>query len=92
MVAVFTIPDVQGRADPLAEAAEKDGVPVFKFPRWRSKGKPITSVSVCFLRCGYLCASIGVCLHHSLSGNLCFVKCCVLHCSLWPLGTINFLL
>jgi len=45
VVAVFTIPDVQGRADPLADQAEKDGVPVFKFPRWRSKGKPISSVS-----------------------------------------------
>lgn len=44
MAAVFTIPDVQGRADPLAEAAEKDGVPVFKFPRWRAKGKAIPSV------------------------------------------------
>ena len=45
VAAVFTIPDVQGRADPLAEAAEKDGVPVFKFPRWRAKGKVIPSVS-----------------------------------------------
>jgi formyltetrahydrofolate dehydrogenase len=46
VVAVFTIPDVQGRADPLAEAAEKDGVQVFKLPRWRTKGKPIASVSL----------------------------------------------
>ena len=45
VVGVFTIPDVQGRADPLAEAAEKDGIPVFKFPQWRSKGKTIPSVS-----------------------------------------------
>ena len=45
VVAVFTIPDVNGRADPLAEQAEKDGVPVFKFPRWRSKGAPLPKVS-----------------------------------------------
>lgn len=50
VVAVFTIPDVQGRADPLAEAAEKDGVPVFKFPRWRAKGKPIPSVSAIWVK------------------------------------------
>jgi len=41
VVAVFTIPDVKGRADPLAEIAEKDDVRVFKFPRWRTKGKPL---------------------------------------------------
>ena len=44
MVAVFTIPDVKGRPDPLAEAAESDKVPVFKFPRWRTKGKPLPEV------------------------------------------------
>ena len=46
VVAVFTIPDVKGRADPLAEIAEQDNVPVFKFPRWRTKGKPLPQVSV----------------------------------------------
>lgn len=45
VVAVFTIPDQNGRPDPLAEKAEKDGVPVFKFPRWRSKGKALPDVS-----------------------------------------------
>ena len=25
-------------------------------------------------------------------GNLCFVKCGVLHCSLWPVQNINFLI
>ena len=34
---VFTIPDANGRADPLAVAAESDNVPVFKFSRWRKK-------------------------------------------------------
>lgn len=27
-----------------ASVAEKDGTPVFKFPRWRVKGKPIQEV------------------------------------------------
>lgn len=44
VVAVFTVPDVAGRPDPLAEVAEKDGVKVFKFPRWRNKGAAIASV------------------------------------------------
>ncbi|XP_072328060.1 mitochondrial 10-formyltetrahydrofolate dehydrogenase-like [Scyliorhinus torazame] len=44
VVGVFTIPDREGKADPLAVAAEKDGTPVFKFPRWRLKGKPIGDV------------------------------------------------
>lgn len=40
VVGVFTIPDEKnnGRPDPLAVQAEQDGVPVFKFPRWRLKG------------------------------------------------------
>ncbi len=29
---------------PSAVVAEKDGTPVFKFPRWRVKGKPIPEV------------------------------------------------
>ncbi|XP_077449987.1 mitochondrial 10-formyltetrahydrofolate dehydrogenase isoform X2 [Stigmatopora argus] len=41
VVGVFTVPDKDGKADPLALVAEKDGTPVFKFPRWRVKGKPI---------------------------------------------------
>uniref|UniRef100_A0AAR2L8L5 10-formyltetrahydrofolate dehydrogenase n=1 Tax=Pygocentrus nattereri TaxID=42514 RepID=A0AAR2L8L5_PYGNA len=44
VVGVFTVPDKDGKADPLAVAAEKDGTPVFKFPRWRVKGKPISEV------------------------------------------------
>ena len=46
VVAVFTVPDVAGRPDPLAEVAEKDGVKVFKFPRWRNKGAAIASVNI----------------------------------------------
>ena len=45
MVAVFTVPDVGGRPDPLAEAAEADGVPVLKFKQWRKKGQAIPEVS-----------------------------------------------
>uniref|UniRef100_A0A8D0DQ36 10-formyltetrahydrofolate dehydrogenase n=1 Tax=Salvator merianae TaxID=96440 RepID=A0A8D0DQ36_SALMN len=44
VVGVFTVPDKNGKADPLASAAEKDGTPVFKFPRWRVKGKPVKEV------------------------------------------------
>ncbi|XP_043820957.1 mitochondrial 10-formyltetrahydrofolate dehydrogenase isoform X2 [Dromiciops gliroides] len=44
VVGVFTVPDKDGKADPLALAAEKDGIPVFKFPRWRIKGKTIKEV------------------------------------------------
>ncbi|XP_003972661.1 mitochondrial 10-formyltetrahydrofolate dehydrogenase [Takifugu rubripes] len=44
VVGVFTVPDKDGKADPLAVAAEKDGTPVFKFPRWRVKGKAIPEV------------------------------------------------
>ncbi|XP_012684841.1 cytosolic 10-formyltetrahydrofolate dehydrogenase [Clupea harengus] len=44
IVGVFTIPDKDGKADPLAAQAEKDGVPVFKFPRWRLKGQGIPEV------------------------------------------------
>ncbi|XP_077565262.1 mitochondrial 10-formyltetrahydrofolate dehydrogenase isoform X2 [Stigmatopora nigra] len=44
VVGVFTVPDKDGKADPLALVAEKDGTPVFKFPRWRVKGKPIPDV------------------------------------------------
>uniref|UniRef100_A0A8C5Q1N2 10-formyltetrahydrofolate dehydrogenase n=1 Tax=Leptobrachium leishanense TaxID=445787 RepID=A0A8C5Q1N2_9ANUR len=44
VVGVFTIPDKDGRSDPLGVEAEKDGVPVFKFPRWRVKGKALPEV------------------------------------------------
>uniref|UniRef100_A0A5F8HF62 10-formyltetrahydrofolate dehydrogenase n=1 Tax=Monodelphis domestica TaxID=13616 RepID=A0A5F8HF62_MONDO len=44
VVGVFTIPDKDGKADPLALEAEKDHVPVFKFPRWRLKGKALPEV------------------------------------------------
>ncbi|XP_015446930.1 mitochondrial 10-formyltetrahydrofolate dehydrogenase [Pteropus alecto] len=45
VVGVFTVPDKDGKADPLALAAERDGTPVFKFPRWRVKGKTIKEVA-----------------------------------------------
>uniref|UniRef100_A0A8D1H5I3 10-formyltetrahydrofolate dehydrogenase n=1 Tax=Sus scrofa TaxID=9823 RepID=A0A8D1H5I3_PIG len=45
VVGVFTVPDKDGKADPLALAAEKNGTPVFKFPRWRAKGKTIKEVA-----------------------------------------------
>merc|ERR1712032_52506 len=38
VVGVFTIPDKNGREDPLAIAASADGVPIFKFKSWRLKG------------------------------------------------------
>ncbi|XP_053285653.1 cytosolic 10-formyltetrahydrofolate dehydrogenase isoform X2 [Pleuronectes platessa] len=44
IVGVFTIPDKDGKADPLGTEAEKDGVAVFKFPRWRVKGQAIPEV------------------------------------------------
>ena len=45
-MAVFTVPDVGGRPDPLAEIAEGDGVPVLKFKQWRKKGQIIPEVHV----------------------------------------------
>ena len=39
IVGIFTVPDQNGRPDPLAVQADEDGVPLFKFKRWRSKGK-----------------------------------------------------
>ena len=38
IVGVFTVPDQNGRMDPLASQAHVDGVPLFKFRRWREKG------------------------------------------------------
>ncbi|XP_056886609.1 cytosolic 10-formyltetrahydrofolate dehydrogenase-like [Takifugu flavidus] len=52
IVGVFTIPDKDGKADPLATEAEKDGVPVFKFPRWRVKGQAIPEVVDQYARTG----------------------------------------
>ncbi|KAJ1163571.1 hypothetical protein NDU88_004029 [Pleurodeles waltl] len=52
VVGVFTVPDKDGKADPLAVAAEKDGTPVFKFPRWRVKGKPIQEVVAAYKSVG----------------------------------------
>uniref|UniRef100_A0A673I1M9 10-formyltetrahydrofolate dehydrogenase n=1 Tax=Sinocyclocheilus rhinocerous TaxID=307959 RepID=A0A673I1M9_9TELE len=43
IVGVFTIPDKDGKVDSLGKSLI-DGVPVFKFPRWRLKGKAITEV------------------------------------------------
>ncbi|CAH1794143.1 unnamed protein product [Owenia fusiformis] len=44
IVGVFTVPDKNNRADPLATAAEADGVKVFKYPRWRIKGQAIPEI------------------------------------------------
>ncbi|TNM89226.1 hypothetical protein fugu_005481 [Takifugu bimaculatus] len=67
IVGVFTIPDKDGKADPpgspdavserflfrpAATEAEKDGVPVFKFPRWRVKGQAIPEVVDQYARTG----------------------------------------
>ncbi|XP_006871137.1 PREDICTED: mitochondrial 10-formyltetrahydrofolate dehydrogenase isoform X1 [Chrysochloris asiatica] len=52
IVGVFTVPDRDGKADPLALVAEKDGTPVFKFPRWRVKGKTIKEVAEAYRSVG----------------------------------------
>ncbi|XP_068416405.1 mitochondrial 10-formyltetrahydrofolate dehydrogenase isoform X1 [Eschrichtius robustus] len=52
VVGVFTVPDKDGKADPLALAAEKNGTPVFKFPRWRVKGKTIKEVAEAYRSVG----------------------------------------
>ncbi|XP_011374374.1 cytosolic 10-formyltetrahydrofolate dehydrogenase [Pteropus vampyrus] len=44
IVGVFTVPDKNGKADPLGLEAEKDGVPVFKFTRWRERGQALPDV------------------------------------------------
>lgn len=44
IVGVFTIPDVQGKADPLAQEAEQDGIKVFKYPRWQVKKVAVPEV------------------------------------------------
>ncbi|KAL4665571.1 hypothetical protein H8957_012237 [Semnopithecus entellus] len=52
VVGVFTVPDKDGKADPLALAAEKDGTPVFKLPKWRVKGKTIKEVAEAYRSMG----------------------------------------
>nr|XP_011767298.2 LOW QUALITY PROTEIN: mitochondrial 10-formyltetrahydrofolate dehydrogenase [Macaca nemestrina] len=53
VVGVFTVPDNgDGKADPLALAAEKDGTPVFKLPKWRVKGKTIKEVAEAYRSVG----------------------------------------
>lgn len=44
IVGVFTVPDVNGRPDPLAQAAAADSVSVFKFARWRRQGVVLDEV------------------------------------------------
>lgn len=41
VVGVFTVPDKGRIEDPLATVAREDGIPVYKVPRWREKGKII---------------------------------------------------
>ncbi|KAL5013525.1 hypothetical protein ScPMuIL_007795 [Solemya velum] len=44
IVGVFTVPDVNGKADPLGIAAGADGVPVFKYKRWQLKKQAVPEV------------------------------------------------
>ena len=44
IVGVFTVPDVQGKPDILAQGAAEDGARVFKIKRWRTKGETIKEV------------------------------------------------
>uniref|UniRef100_UPI00398F8AE8 cytosolic 10-formyltetrahydrofolate dehydrogenase-like isoform X2 n=1 Tax=Pristiophorus japonicus TaxID=55135 RepID=UPI00398F8AE8 len=44
IVGIFTIPDKDGKEDLLAAEGAKDGTRVFKYARWRVKGKAITEV------------------------------------------------
>ena len=44
VVGVFTITDIDGKEDPLATAAARDNVPVFKIKRWRLKSKIIPDI------------------------------------------------
>ncbi|XP_059505675.1 cytosolic 10-formyltetrahydrofolate dehydrogenase isoform X2 [Stegostoma tigrinum] len=44
IVGIFTIPDKDGKEDPLAAEGVKDGTAVFKYTRWRVKGKAIPEV------------------------------------------------
>ncbi|XP_069142725.1 cytosolic 10-formyltetrahydrofolate dehydrogenase-like isoform X1 [Argopecten irradians] len=44
IVGVFTVPDVNGKPDPLAAAAANDGIPVFKYKRWQVKKQAIPEI------------------------------------------------
>uniref|UniRef100_UPI00398E9FB9 cytosolic 10-formyltetrahydrofolate dehydrogenase-like n=1 Tax=Pristiophorus japonicus TaxID=55135 RepID=UPI00398E9FB9 len=44
IVGIFTIPDKDGKEDLLAAEGAKDGTRVFKYARWRVKGKAIAEV------------------------------------------------
>ncbi|XP_052266666.1 cytosolic 10-formyltetrahydrofolate dehydrogenase-like isoform X1 [Dreissena polymorpha] len=44
IVGVFTVPDVNGKPDPLAIAASNDGIPVFKYKRWQVKKQALPEV------------------------------------------------
>ncbi|XP_078399224.1 cytosolic 10-formyltetrahydrofolate dehydrogenase [Cetorhinus maximus] len=44
IVGIFTIPDKDGKEDPLAAEGAKDGIRLFKYTRWRVKGKAIPEV------------------------------------------------
>ncbi|KAK3103669.1 hypothetical protein FSP39_020897 [Pinctada imbricata] len=44
IVGVFTVPDVNGKPDPLASAAAADKIPVFKYKRWQLKKVAIPEV------------------------------------------------
>ncbi|KAL4217352.1 Mitochondrial 10-formyltetrahydrofolate dehydrogenase [Mactra antiquata] len=44
IVGVFTVPDVNGKPDPLAVAASSDGIPVYKYKRWQVKKQAIPEV------------------------------------------------
>ncbi|XP_075852069.1 cytosolic 10-formyltetrahydrofolate dehydrogenase [Microcebus murinus] len=52
VVGVFTIPDKDGKADPLGLAAERDGVPVFKPARWRARGRALPEVLAAYRALG----------------------------------------
>lgn len=44
IVGVFTVPDSNGKPDPLAVAASADGIPVYKYQRWQVKKQPIPEI------------------------------------------------
>uniref|UniRef100_A0A8C0CXL4 formyltetrahydrofolate dehydrogenase n=1 Tax=Balaenoptera musculus TaxID=9771 RepID=A0A8C0CXL4_BALMU len=52
VVGVFTVPDKDGKADPLGLKADEDGVPVFKFPRWRARGQALPNVVAAYQALG----------------------------------------
>lgn len=52
IVGVFTVPDVNGKADPLATAAAVDGIPVYKYKRWQLKKVAVPEVLEEYKSCG----------------------------------------